>query len=301
MKKQVLMMAALATVTVAAVNAQTRIGATDDLDQDYLPAELTSNGVALLSDYNYYNDDVIIFYDNNLTATEMQCPERIMWFRYFNLDNPVDAYVNSQGLLFSQVLFNNDAEFEYIRYTATNERTESNEWETYTIADITKLEAVTMSGTVLFTIEAPENTNFGDVTIWSDEENEVVGEIKVLRWGGAFYLVVHEYNTVNEEGKYAFYRINQQTQSIARVEGSLPISVFPSVANRSQTITVELAEDNNATEVQVVNNVGQVVKSIAVQPGQREVQLRAADLGSGMHIIGARSRKGQGACKIIVK
>lgn len=289
------MMAALATVTVAAVNAQTRIGATDDLVQDYLPAELTSNGVALLSDYNY-NDDVIIFYDNNLTATEMQCPERGMWFRYFNLDNPVDVYVNSQAVLFSQALFNNDAEFEYIRYTATNERTESNEWETYTIADITKLEAVTMSGTVLFTIEAPENTNFGYV-----RENEAGRVINVLRWGGAFYLVVHEYNTVNEEGKYAFYRINQQTQSIARVEGSLPISVFPSVANRSQTITVELAEDNNATEVQVVNNVGQVVKSIAVQPGQREVQLRAADLGSGMHIIGARSRKGQGACKIIVK
>jgi len=293
------MMAALATVTVAAVNAQTRIGATDDIDQNYLPAELTSNGVALLSDYNY-NDDVIIFYDNNLTATEMQRPERGMRFRYFNLDNPVDAYVNSQDLLFSQALFNNDAEFEYIRYTATNERTESDEWGTYTIADITKLEAVTMSGTVLFTIEAPENTNFGYVRIWSDEENEAEG-INVLRWGGAFYLVVHEYNTVNEEGKYAFYRINQQTQSIARVEGSLPISVFPSVANRSQTITVELAEDNNATEVQVVNNVGQVVKSIAVQPGQREVQLRAADLGSGMHIIGARSRKGQGACKIIVK
>ena len=77
--------------------------------------------------------------------------------------------------------------------------------------------------------------------------------------------------------------------------------VFPSVADRSQTITVELGEGNNATEVQVVNSVGQVMKTVAVQPGQREVKLRASDLNSGMHIVGTRSRVGQGACKIIVK
>lgn len=304
MKKQVLVMAALATMMATAVNAQTRIGEFPNYLSDYLPAELTSGGVALL--YNSDEDDLFTFVDNNLTVTELQRPERSTYFRYFNLDNPTHYYISGgSALYFTQTLFNNDAEFEYLRYTATNEHTVSNEWETYTAAYITKLEAVTMSGTVLFTLNAPENTIFGDVISYNGEEFDVATSIYAYKWGGAFYLAVREYDTIssNEDWieTYVLYRINQQSQSISRVDGTLPISVFPSVADRDQTITVELGEGNNATEVQVVNAMGQVVKSVSVQPGQREVLLRASDLSSGMHIVGARGRKGQGACKIIVK
>ncbi|MBR1851228.1 MAG: hypothetical protein IJ789_07630 [Bacteroidales bacterium] len=298
MKKKVLLMATLATLTATAVNAQTRIGETNknifrDQKRCYIPAELTSNGVALLY---YYDDSTATFCDQNLTATEIQRPERCVTLFYMNLDNPEETYIS-----YSQTFFNNDATFEYIRYTVTNERLVTSEWETYTDYDITKLEAVNMNGTVLFSLDAPENTTFGYAISWGGGIAEVSLGVLALRWGGASYLVVNEQDSITEDEKLVFYRINQQTQSIARVDGSLPISVFPSVADRNQTLTVELGEGNNATEVQVVNAVGHVVKSVAVQPGQHEVQLRASDLGSGMHIVGARNHKSQGACKIIIK
>ena len=107
----------------------------------------------------------------------------------------------------------------------------------------------------------------------------------------------------NEEEEYTtiLYRIDRQTQGVSRIDGALPFKVRPTVADRNQTFTVELGDGNNATEVQVVNALGQVVKTIPVQAGQREVTFRASDLKGGMHIVGTRSQKGQGACKIIVK
>ena len=82
MKKQLLMIAALATMMATAVNAQTRVGEIQEMFYNYLPAELTSGGVALLADYD---DDACIFIDNNLNVTELQLPERCAFLRYLNL------------------------------------------------------------------------------------------------------------------------------------------------------------------------------------------------------------------------
>ena len=141
-------------------------------------------------------------------------------------------------------------------------------------------------------------------TIWSwqvaGENREALG-MTLVKWDGAYFLVTSECTEDYHHYYFTWYRIDRPTQSITRVEGEMPMNVFPSVADRSQTITVELGENTSATEVQVVNALGQVVKTVAVQPGQREVQLRASDLGHGTHIVGARSHNAQGACKIIVK
>ena len=52
--------------------------------------------------------------------------------------------------------------------------------------------------------------------------------------------------------------------------------------------------------VTVVNNLGQVVKRIPVEEGQRTVTFPARDL-RGLNVVNTRSNKGQGSCKIIVK
>ena len=96
---------------------------------------------------------------------------------------------------------------------------------------------------------------------------------------------------------YAWYRIDQQSQSVALVE-TTPMSVRPTVANRGQDITVELGDGTQASELEVVNALGQTVKRVPVQPGQREVRINTADLGHGMNLINSRK---QGAVKIIVK
>lgn len=81
----------------------------------------------------------------------------------------------------------------------------------------------------------------------------------------------------------------------------LPISVFPTMPAREEQITVELGEGTNATEITVVNSLGQVVKRVSVEEGQRTVIIPANELGSGLNVVNARNGQSQGSCKIIVR
>jgi hypothetical protein len=70
---------------------------------------------------------------------------------------------------------------------------------------------------------------------------------------------------------------------------------------REQQITVELGEGNNARVITVVNELGQVVKRVPVEEGQREVTIPARELNSGLNVVNTRTKQGQGSCKIIVQ
>ena len=79
------------------------------------------------------------------------------------------------------------------------------------------------------------------------------------------------------------------------------MTAFPTMPSRDQQITVELGEGNNAREITVVNELGQVVKHVPVQDGQREVVIPARDLSTGLNVLSARTKQGKGSCKIIVR
>ena len=100
--------------------------------------------------------------------------------------------------------------------------------------------------------------------------------------------------------KMLIYRIDQTT-GITKIETPLPISVFPTMPTREQQITVELGEDTNVNEITVVNSLGQVVKHLPLEEGQRTVTIPANELGSGLNVVNARNGQGQGSCKIIVR
>ena len=290
MKKTVLFMAT-AMILGMGVNAQTRVGVMpmvwDDLA--YLPAELSMSGTPLIlhlddgDDYTVYN-----YYTNTLSLAASFSSENfshLMNVGYNDLDNPTESYEWGCLCPFSQTMFNNDADWEYLRWNGTADTIQdAYYWDV--IYHITSFDVVKQNGTVLFSIAA--------------DNNLTIDYVLALKWGGEYFLVVTE---TNEEEEYTtiLYRIDRQTQGVSRIDGALPFKVRPTVADRNQTFTVELGDGNNATEVQVVNALGQVVKTIPVQAGQREVTFRASDLKGGMHIVGTRSQKGQGACKIIVK
>lgn len=257
-------------------NAQTRVGEIGVRADCYIPKEFTVTGHPYLVTYQYDDNDnlsSIKVYDDNITLihTSTSVPSGIEYLTFVDYD--AGFYVIEGYVLFTQTMFNTDAEYEYVKIT-----------------DNHVLEICSENGAVLNTI--------------SGENGFGVRYAYLCKLGGKCYLVLQEGDDQWEYGgehlKFVYYLIGSTTQSVTRV-AETPINVFPTVADRSQTITVELGEGNNATEVQVVNAVGQVMKTIAVQPGQREVKLRASDLNSGMHIVGTRSQKGQGACKIIVK
>ena len=68
-----------------------------------------------------------------------------------------------------------------------------------------------------------------------------------------------------------------------------------------QQITVELGEDIDAIEITIVNSLGQVIKRIPLENGQREITIPASELGTGLNLINTHTQQGQGSCKIIVR
>lgn len=113
-----------------------------------------------------------------------------------------------------------------------------------------------------------------------------------------YYLALWEWGA--SDGKILIYQINQN-QGLTKIDAELPISVFPTIADRGQQITVELGEGNNATEINVVNELGQVVKRIPVENGQRTVTIPTKGFGSGLNILNTSTLQGNGSCKIIIK
>lgn len=126
-----------------------------------------------------------------------------------------------------------------------------------------------------------------------------------IMWNGIVYLTVEwHYKTLSSYSssliRTDFYQINRTTQSIQRVS-ELPFNVFPSLVDRSQEITIELGEGNNATEISVIDANGRVLETIPVQAGQREVKIPASKMGHGLNLLNANDRQRQATKKIIVK
>ena len=256
----------MAVMTVTAVNAQTRINYV--AFRGIVPPQYTLEHQALA--INYIGETITLYNSNLQPVHTIVAP--LLITGGMPLQNYDEGRIDyDYDITVTQTLFNNDANYEYFVRSSDN----------------SSIMVKTDAGTTLYTLNL--------------DPGYVMDGWAAYLFGEKIYVTIAEYSEDDDYYGYITYRFNIQSQSISRVDGYIPISVSPSVADRDQTITVELGEGNNATEVQVVNAVGQVVKSIAVQPGQREVQLHASDLGSGMHVVGTRSRKGQGACKIIVK
>lgn len=185
---------------------------------------------------------------------------------------------SDHGLLLTQNLFNNDDSFEYL----VCQKSDPNDFHN------TVISLKSSNGALLQTINADEGWFFADTRT-----------AFVLKFEGNIYLVLRENQSTNTT-KHLFYLI-KQNQGLVKIDVDLPLSVFPTLPSQEEQITVELGEGNNASEIIVVNSLGQTVKRIPIEAGQREVTFPASELGSGLNIINARSPQGQGSCKIIVR
>ena len=233
---------------------------------------------------------------NSLTTIT---PIRILYY-----DLTVGMYDNESAFGFSQTLFNTTSDYEYMvpvlsgTYTYEYDREDYYyDWETdstiyYTVhcrriqTKVQTIDIKAVNGNTVGSIQAP------DGFVFSSEASAVV------RMGNNWYIVFGvESMTNGSEWSYAWYRIDRQNQKI-NLEKTIPMRVYPNVVNRGQDITVELGDGMQATELEVVNTLGQSVKRVPVQPGQREVHIGTADLNRGMNFINSPKR---GAVKIIVK
>ena len=274
MKKMTLTLLIILGLSVA-MNAQIFVGGFEYSGILAIPSSFTSNGhsnLIVISGEDHYD-----IYDNDLTTClssfnfiGLNDLNEDLLFTYMDLSEGTPINDGGSRLLFlTQTLFNTDDNYEYIEKFETGWYIKSTD------------------GTILQTINVEEGYHASSFTVTKMDELYYI-LIRETIWGSQMI------------NKMLIYRIDQ-SQGLIKVETNLPISVFPSIANRSQQITVELGEGNNATEVTVVNGLGQVIKRMPIKEGQHEVTISARELNSGLNVINTRSEKGQGSCKIIVQ
>ena len=274
MKRFTFILAAVLCLATATVNAQTYVGDINGMVEMYIPGAFTTNGQSYVcySTYNSGSDsyNFSIYQDFTTHIVDINNVGEYVGSLYCDLDAPYQA----SGLLFTQNLFNTDNSFEYIEGDGV-----VIDWVFYQTA----LHIKSSNGSTLWSFNAEEGYRcYG----------------YIVKLNNKYYLLVGEYNENDE--KYHLYFISQG-QGLTEVKTELPISVFPSIANRNQQITVELGEGNNAKEVTVVNGLGQVIKRMPVDEGQRQVTIPAQELNSGLNVVNSRTQQGQGSCKIIVQ
>lgn len=231
----------------------------------------------LNSDYGTYSYFYVADWLEDTVA--MEKPLYPVAINYQDIDAH-GAFVDIESeFMFSQTLFNNDAEYEYLLPVIPSGQTCYEESVHVTAFNI-------MSGSeVVGTIQPPAGSNFAGTYVI------------MYKLGNQLYLLF-EIRDENSEYEYsiAWYRINRQTSTVTLVE-EMPVSVHPTLVRRGGDVTVELGEGASAHEISVVNGLGQTVKRIPVAEGQREVHINTGDLGSGVNFIGSK----RGTTKIVVK
>ena len=282
----------------AALKAQTYVGELDRRIEGLIPGCFTSNGhpYLLLFTWDEDENDILRVLESDFVTTVTDIDLESIEDHLVDVDYvDLDAMNGDLELVITQTLFNDDPNYEYIErereYTVhTDTIWEYNYEEDLPYYVYTWYEFQTKAIRV-------KSTNGSTVWEYLPEENSDCSIETILKFDNKFYMILRE---ENDRVRYQLYLI-KQNQGVTKVETPSPLKVFPTLLHRDQQITVELGESNNASEITVVNSVGQVVKRISVEQGQRTVTIPARDLGRGLNVVNSRSSKGQGSCKIIVQ
>lgn len=181
-------------------------------------------------------------------------------------------------LMLTQTLFNDDSKFEYLLPLENNEG----------------VRVVNEDGTELGCIQFHSDfkLNMLQSLTWS--------QVKTFDLGTKKYLAF----IVNKEGDdswtYLVYSIDDISTGAKLVAMTKGPRVSPTIANRSEMITVELeGENSQGREVSVVNAAGQTVMKTMIPAGQKSTQINASTLSQGLNVLNVKGE--QGATKIIIK
>lgn len=297
MKNFILVLAVMFGFLTAA-NAQTFIGNMDDNLMGIVPGCFSSSGHPYLL-YYYEDDEVegVSVYQSDFTThlTDISFGDaEIDELEFVDLD----IFTGEIDIILTQSLFNDDDYFEYFEnenelvmyydtiwywdYDYDSLMYEVNQYESYQTTSV-----------------CVKSTNGSTIWSYSPGNGTACSFDALIKLDGNYYFTVRTYDE-NGDRVYRLYLI-EQNQGVKEVETGFSMTAFPTMPSRDQQITVELGEGNNAREITVVNELGQVVKHVPVQDGQREVVIPARDMSTGLNVLSARTKQGKGSCKIIVR
>lgn len=280
MKKFALVLIAILCFATAYTNAQVY---TDNVEGTWLcsmPGLFSANGHPYLVAATSIGSLCVLDCELNMIA-KVDNDNKILEAYYMDADATSIAVADfhntlDHGLLLTQTLFNSDDYFEFI------------EMQGYESYHYHLLNIKSSNGTIIQSISADEGYFFAD--------SRCAFVVKIQNY---LYLVLRESKNNGGATKHAFYLIKKD-HGLTEVDVDLPISVFPTVSNRDQQITVELGENIDAYEITIVNGVGQVIKRLPLESGQREITIPAGELAPGLNLLNTCTQQGQSCCKIIV-
>ena len=213
---------------------------------------------------------------------------------YYNYDN-FAVYSSYSRLYISQTFFNDDKNFEliYSLYDKANSSIEETDYDGDGIID-NKFVSGSRIGFIVLSDDGTEVFKF------KVNDGERLGYIEFFTLGDVNYFKIEKYKKDTDEELFSFYRIDKSTSSIKLVKET-KFKVNPTIADRSDVITVELDDNHQVREMSVVNAAGQVVKRVPVAPGQKYVSFSAQGMSQGLNIINAPEKGENNTQKIMVK
>ena len=211
----------------------------------------------------------------------------------------------------TQTLFNTDAAYEYLFPIYTVETVAEHDGGTGydevkgeevviekrsgTQPRLTGVKVVNDAGATVTTISF--DSNFG--TYYGNSIRPDVFDL-----GGKKYLAFNGYIQKSADESVSatvIYSIDSETSAVRQVAMETGMRVNPTIAHRSDMITVSLEGDSNKVrKVRVVNAAGKTVKVVNVPAGQRSIQLHANELSNGLNIVNVEGEAAN-TCKVIVR
>lgn len=197
-------------------------------------------------------------------------------------------------LSITQTLFNTDDKYEYVRgiyqqTTDTYEEDRDDDGEvdmitTYYDSEMVGFEIVNTDGDVLQSISAKSpslDLSFSLLTI-NDKCYLVVGE--------------EEYDTYESY----WYALNSGSNTgLTMVQTPFDMRVSPTMARRSQSITIETGDELKNRVVNIVDASGKSVWRQIIPAGQKSIRVNASKLSKGLNVVNVDGKKEQ-SVKVIV-
>lgn len=243
------------------------------------------------------------------TTWKEEREDQVLYPSLINLDLDLLHQEGSSHL--TQTLFNTDAAYEYLLPVYTVETVVEYEGQagydevkgedvviekfSGTQPRLTGVKVVNDAGATVTTISFDSNFSMYSGSSISPD---------VFDLGGKKYLAFNGYIQKSADESVSaivIYSIDSETSAVRQVAMETGMRVNPTIAHRSDMITVSLEGDSNKVrKVRVVNAAGKTVKVVNVPAGQRSIQLHANELSNGLNIVNVEGEAAN-TCKVIVR
>lgn len=232
---------------------------------------------------------------------------------FLNYDSdPSYPLAIGDGVCLTQTLFNSDDKYEYLYFP--HELSEEYDAGHYVTPDYNNYPSGTYPEHKTFyqhplyksfNVMSEDGTILQTVTFPNGFEMIEYISAQIIQISDERYILCQ--GKMNDNATLLIYKLNRSSvgASVEQVCAPIKVSAFPSIANRSQTITIQLSgenADNSQTNLQVIDMQGKVLNQQTIPAGQTSTTIPANRLSNGMNLIKiTQGSKNISTEKVIVK